>query len=297
MSPPAGACWKKLPIQNQHQSPNSGLFSRFIRKQDGLKFQVTDLVHLWTAAKTTRVELEEEASKTRCSIDPSEDEEQYEVLITKLEEAVSGCDAGKIQLHETENSAAHFKIETSIPLPPPLGVLEWTFSMVGQDSSALTQELLIPALRLIDAGRRREDELSRMMKEKDHVIGKLIDKIEGSGIDLGMVFPGFAGARKGLSARQAAKVVPGVEAFVEGEWKRKVEGEDGGVVKGILNWLRHATAEELVLESIGKSTGDFNNDQDRKLRVNEKQRDVQVMTTFETRKYRLTDLRGGPPNL
>ena len=292
MSPPSNPAWRKLQIQHGHQFPNSGLFSNFTRREDGLKFQVTDLVHIWTAAKTSQAELEEEASKTRCSIDPSEDEEQYEVLITKLEEAVSGHNAAKIQFNKNENSTAYFEIDISAPLPPPLGVLEWTFNMVRQDSLVLAQELLTPALRLIEASRRREDELRRKIKEKDHVIGKLIDKIEGSGIDLNIVFPGFAGARKGLSARQAMKAVPGIEAFGEDEWERKVGGEDEGGFRGILDGLRNAATGELVLGRMEESMRDINGGQTRdgKLRVDKQNKEVQVMTTFDTGKYRLTNL-------
>lgn len=233
-----------------HKSQNTVFFFSFERYQHALKLQVTDLVYIWTAAKTSKAELIEEAIRTRCNIDPSEDDEQYEVLVTKLEEAVSGRDGASCLLvpDQKTSNPVRFEMKTTIPLPAPLGTLEWTFQMVRQEPSIFTQELVIPALRVIDASRRREEDLRRRIKEKDHVIGKLMDKIEGAGIDLSMVFPGFAGARKGLNARQAAMVVPGIEAFRDGEsgryWK---DGDDIGL-NGLVDALKAPETGSLVWE-------------------------------------------------
>ena len=240
--------WRRLPVADNNEFLDSLLFFTFKRDGSGLELSVTDLVHIWRAVKTSKQELEEEAIKTRCSIDPTEDEEQYEVLLSKLEEAISGSHGSKVTLlRRTGNSIPErFEMETSIPLPTPLGTLQWTFRMVRQEPSALTRELVVPALRVIDASRRREGDLRRKIKDKDHVIAKLMDKIEGSGIDLAMVFPGFAGARKGLSARQAAQVVPGVKAFRVEEWGADLKDGDDGGFREIVDALKDGGTGKVV---------------------------------------------------
>jgi XLF-Cernunnos, XRcc4-like factor, NHEJ component len=240
--------WRKLPVEIRPNVASPTLFFNFSRHVGGLKLQVTDLAHIWTAVKTSKQELKEEAARTRSSIDPSEDDEQYEALLGKLEESVSGEDGASVQVTGDARASApvRFDMETSIPLPKPLGTLEWTFCMAREEASVLTQELIIPALRVIDLSRRREEDLRRRIKEKDHVIGRLMDKFEGSGMDLSMVFPGFAGARKGLDARQAAKVVPGIEAFREGEWEESLRGGHDGGWEEVVDELKDPATGQLT---------------------------------------------------
>jgi XLF-Cernunnos, XRcc4-like factor, NHEJ component len=260
MGPCSIPAWRRLPVDQTH---NCAQFFTLKRHKSGLTFQVTDLVHIWTAAKTSKEELKEEAVKKRCSIDPSEDEEQYEVLVTKLEDAISGCDGASVRLigDEQASTRVHFEIETSISLPSPLGMLEWMFQMVRQEPAVLTQELVLPTLRVIDASRRREEDLRRKIKEKDHAIGKLVDKIEGSGIDLSVVFPGFAGARRGLNARQAAKVVPGIEPLKEEVWERNLKDGDIGGVTEIVDALRDPETGEVAWRRPMNSVKEFSGDE------------------------------------
>ncbi|ERF72188.1 hypothetical protein EPUS_02980 [Endocarpon pusillum Z07020] len=248
MAPTSMPTWRRLPIADTNEVLSSLLFFTFERDEGGIDLSVTDLVHIWRAVKTSKQELKEEAIKTRCSIDPTEDEEQYEVLLNKLEESISGSHGSQVRLlrHTEHSIPERFEIETSIPLPTPLGTLQWSFRMVRQAPSALTRELVVPALRVIDASRRREEDLRRKIKDKDHVIAKLMDKIEGSGMDLAMVFPGFAGARKALSARQAAQLVPGVKAFRVEEWGADLKDGDDGGLREIVDALKDEGTGKVV---------------------------------------------------
>lgn len=262
MAFPSSPLWKRLPLPSSHRSDGSVLFFAFERQATGLKLQITDLVHLWTALNTSREELKEEAARTRCAIDPTEDEEQYEVLVSKLEEAMSGREDARVRLvgNGEASTPLRFGIETSIRLPPPLNTLDWTFRVVRQEPSVLTRELILPALCVVDASLRREEELRRKIREKDHVIGRLLDKIEGSGIDLSMVFPGFTGARKGLSARQAARVVPGIEAFREEKREDDLNGGYEGGIREILKALADPKSGVMTwkgpMASIEESNGE-----------------------------------------
>ena len=87
----------------------------------------------------------------------------------------------------------------------------------------LTRELLLPALAADLKNERQINELITKIKEKDHVITRLLDKIEQSSMDLSLVFPGYGTGRKGLNVKQAVKLVPGVSRFDEDGWREKHE--------------------------------------------------------------------------
>lgn len=251
MASASNAEWKLLPTTDRAQSlQNPVLFFKLVHLENGLRFQVTDLAHIWLAAKTSREDLKEEAARSRCSIDPSEDEEQYDVLAGKLEDAISGRGGASVRInimdHGGDDVHGGFEIETSISLPPPFGMLEWRFTMVKQEAEILTKHLVLPAFVTVESSREREEDLRRKLKEKDHVIAKLMDKFETSGIDLSTVFPGFVGSRKALSVRQAARLVPGIKAFKEDEWERDGRGEDFGRMKEIVDTLRDSKTGGMV---------------------------------------------------
>lgn len=267
-STPPPPAWRRLPVAANSPSPHTTiLFFTFQRHAQGLELHVSDLIHIWSAAQTSKEALHAEAARTRCRIDPSEDAEQYEVLLGKLEDALCGRDGGSVRVVVVAGDAAHgddgddnddastlsrFDIETSMPLPAPLGVLKWTFRMVRQGPAVFARAVVLPALRVVEASRRREEQLRRVIREKDHVIGRLMDRIEGAGMDLAMVFPRVVGARKGLNARLAEELVPGIRAFRgDGELK----DENSGVLKEVMDSIRDLDTGEVVSNGHGLSAG------------------------------------------
>ena len=59
------------------------------------------------------------------------------------------------------------------------------------------------------------------LKEKDWVIGKMYDKVESLGVEMGQVFPaaaGVRGAKKAPTRAETAKAIKGLELFDESKW-------------------------------------------------------------------------------
>jgi XLF-Cernunnos, XRcc4-like factor, NHEJ component len=263
-SQPLQPSWRRLPITTHSAPPRPILFFTFhSHAQGGLELHVSDLVHLWSAAQTSRPALHAEAARSRCPIDPSEDADQHEVLVAKLKDALFGRDGAEVRAvlvagdagadvdgddDDEASMLSRFDIVTSMPLPASLGLLKWTFRMVRQGPAGLARRLVLPALRVVEASRGREEQLRRAIREKDHVIGRLIDRIEGAGMDLAMVFPGLVGARKGLHGRLAEELVPGIRAFRgDGEMG---DGDFGGGLKEVLDSLKDPEIEKLVLKGL-----------------------------------------------
>jgi XLF-Cernunnos, XRcc4-like factor, NHEJ component len=316
-STPPQPAWRRLPVADNSPSPHPIFFFTFQRHAQGLELHVSDLIHIWRAAQTSKEALHAEAARTRCRIDPSEDAEQYEVLIGKLEDALCGRDGASVRVvgtgdaaaehdHDNDNDASalvHFDIETSMPLPAPLGVLKWTFRMVRQGPAVFTRGVVLPALGEVEASRRREEQLRRVIREKDHVIGRLMDRIEGAGMDLAMVFPGVVGARKGLNSRLAEELVPGIRAF---KGLGELEDGDCGVLREVMDSLRDPETGEVVWRGLNSSGSGLNHEQqglgkhEFEKETNERDQ-VKVVSSLLARKFWLTDQRTGafisPPSL
>lgn len=112
-------------------------------------------------------------------------------------------------------------------LPKPLGALVWPIELKVAPQSALSAQLVVPLLRAQNARARELDMLVGMLKDKDHVIQKLVDNLETTGAELGHVFPGAAakGGRK-IPRKLAEERVKGLGVFNAEEWRKGMRTEE-----------------------------------------------------------------------
>ena len=246
--------WRDLPFVNREDGPPKLLF-KFIRVTNGFELYVTDLIHAWKALRTTDEDLKEVARQERCPIDPNEDASQIDVLISKLEEGLSANNGGRCKVGpgyrdpSDEELRDAFMLAVTVPLPAPLKPLLWTFHLYQHDRMLLTRELLVPALAAQLSYQTQVEDLKRRMQEKDHVISRLMDKVDQSSIDLSLVFPGFGSGRKGLNAKQATKVVPGLSNFDAGRWQERFTIEELAPAQSLVDALRRPGSNRLNFES------------------------------------------------
>ena len=113
----------------------------------------------------------------------------------------------------------------------------------------MARELLLPALASDLKLRTQVEELRCKIEEKDHVITRLMDKIEQSSMDLSLVFPGYSSGRKGLTAKQATKVVPGISKFDETAWEKDFGGERLATTRTLAEAFRKPGTDQLWFES------------------------------------------------
>jgi hypothetical protein len=245
--------WKALPFSNRDFGPPKLLF-KFITHSDGFELYVTDFIHCWKESRN-RASIAKEAAKSRSSIDPNEDSAQLDVLLSKLRDGLMGvgggrCKIGSLYPDEQEKlSFWGFRILTRTPLPVPLQPLLWTFHLVQERRTLLTREVLLPALASELKYRMQVEELRRTIEEKDHVITRLMDKIEQSSMDLSLVFPGYSTGRKGLSAQQAVKIVPGLSKFDGFGWQRAHADDQLATTRSLVETISEPGAHQLSLEA------------------------------------------------
>jgi hypothetical protein len=201
---------------------------------------VTDLTSIWSEP-LSRKEILKRADESATTIDPSEDLDQLDLLLTKIGDALRGDGGTTIKLNSGA-SADSLEVNTSTKLPAPLRPLKWTLQLSREPASSTTSHLVLPLLRGEASWESRQRSLLDQLKQKDWVLGKLLDRFESLGADLGSVFPGAAGlrtARKGSSRAEAARVIKGIAPFDEGSWlaESEVSSPSSKIVSNLIHEL------------------------------------------------------------
>jgi hypothetical protein len=219
--------WKRLHLSSPDSVPP--ILYKFISMPKSYEFYLTDLTYMWSERLNHR-EILQRADDEGTSIDPSEDSEQFGVLIQKVRDALLGVEDSRVVMNPGTRSDA-LDVTTITELPAPLKPLKWTLSLSREPSTELTKQLLLPLLKGELEHERRERSLLGHLKEKDWVLGKIFYKIDSSGLDLTTVFPAAAGLRglnKGTTLSHAAKHIKGVAPFDESVWRSGFSGEKSG---------------------------------------------------------------------
>lgn len=214
--------WRELQRETGRKCPK--LFYKFVSSDEGYKLHFTDLIALWRAEASVE-DIQDYAKITRTSIDPS-DSQQLQVLLSKLTKSLA---EGTNTLRQTEDAGTEaILLSTTVKLPRPLQPLKWDFYLEPKDAADLGETVLRPCLHEASEGRKKIESLIEFIEAKDRVISKLLEKIEGTSLDLSLVFPGITGvrARKGyVTLKEAQSHVPGLREFDVKQWKRGFQSD------------------------------------------------------------------------
>lgn len=223
--------WRIFPSDGSNGYDNrfpTLLFAHSFRKQE-YDVYITDLRNFW-CEKMDRRAINKRALLTDTSIDPTEDDEQMKLLLDKIKDGLDGSSTTDVALNlgdpkgldtgEDENDALpQMNINLTVNLPKPFKPLHWKLELKPCDSSFLLSYLTAPLIIAENEAREQAGDLLRVIREKDHVIQKLADKLEASGTELGQVFPSAAGkgGRK-LTRKTVEERVAGLGAFNYDSW-------------------------------------------------------------------------------
>ena len=216
--------------KKQKQCPK--LFYNFSASaKDGIKLLLTDLISLWRCS-LPRSKIISSASEKHTSIDPSESTEQMKVFLDKLALALH---SGTNKLAKDDNEDTNLRplvLKSSIDLPKPLKPLEWTFTLWPQAASELAATILRPALHQLSMAQQKLDSVIEVVKDKDHVIERLLDRVAEKGVDMSLIFPTLTGTSKrggsGVKVEEARKLVPGMKTFDRSAWEGGFKNNDLG---------------------------------------------------------------------
>ncbi len=212
--------WSILPLPRSKTLPLLLVKCQF--ENAAYTIHLTDLTYVWSETLDRR-QIIRRALNDDTSIDPSEDAGQLKILLKKLEEALQGEQQTSLEL-ESDVKDKSLLLNAVAPLPAPLRPLTWAIHLEPSSQETVTSELVLPSLNVQLMQRCQVSALLGQIKEKDHVIGRLLDKLESSGVELNSVFPGTAGykhGKKGSERANAAKYVKGLGAFDEEQWSNE----------------------------------------------------------------------------
>lgn len=213
-----GNAWRVLPVSSSDKLPK--LLYKFTRSATEFSLDITDLLQIWQT-EYTRQKILRQAARSRTSIDPNEDATQLEVLISKVGECLAAAENSTLLFRVGDAETGSFYMKACIALPAPLPPLEWEFNLKVCSQQLFTSEIVSPIVEAQALSFQGIESLKSAIEQKDTVIAKLLDKIEGSAIDLGSVFPGLIrGGKRGISVQQATKAVPGLSRFDYEEWQQ-----------------------------------------------------------------------------
>ena len=222
------SAWKALDFSSQDASIPP-LLMKYELGLSNYTIWLTDLTTIWKESLDRR-RIIQRAFSIDTSIDPSEDSDQMRVFLESIAKALEHREGTSVHLLRSD-SEAQFALRILTPLPGPLKPLEWTIDFFPASQSTMTTEFIIPLLNQRRTAKVEQASLLQQVKEKDHVIARLTEKILSDGMDLAKVFPGAASSRYGTrpNARQEiGKTVRGLGEFNEEQWRSRLLKDDVG---------------------------------------------------------------------
>lgn len=205
----------------------------------GHEIALTDLSHIWQTS-ATKDEVVQQASEIGSSIDPGQDDEQFNIFLSKIESAITGEDGTTLELRNADKDGTFIAIDLSAKLPRPLPPFTWTLNLQLLPRQDTERLLISPLLRQASQLQQQIQQLIAELHDKDRVISKICDRLETSGNDLTTVFPGVSNIktnRKKGQREQLAKHVKGLGDFDEAAWKAQAEArrDDGDLASAEMN--------------------------------------------------------------
>ncbi|KAK6496927.1 hypothetical protein TWF481_001909 [Arthrobotrys musiformis] len=214
MAPTTIAAWEPFPIQSAF-SPSLYIQRKFT--PTSYTIYLTDLTSIW-AESLDKGAICDRAEDRNCSIDPSTDDSQFQILLEKLGAGVTGLNPSVTVDLEVRGDT--FNINTKEKLQAPLQPLEWRFRLKLQSGASFTKHFSLPLLYYGSLLSRQTNSLLTIIEEKDATIARLLDKFEEYKFDLGSIFPGY---KKGRTPQGKAK---GLVQFDKDVWQKELQAAE-----------------------------------------------------------------------
>lgn len=184
---------------------------------------LTDLTHIWSESLERR-DIYRRSQKESTSIDPT-DGDQIHVLLDKIRLGIDGGKGTSLSLAINRDAdTPEITLNITVDLPGGLNPLEWPIILTPASQSLLTAHLVVPLLEAQQMRMREMASLADILRDKDQVIQKLVDKLESEGTELGQVFPHIAGkSGRKIDRKSAEEKVKGLKLFDKQVWRQGLE--------------------------------------------------------------------------
>lgn len=214
--------WTLLPPVKSSLQSLPQLLIRHSFQSDRYSVSLTDLTRIWSETLGRR-DIIKRALNENTSIDPTEDSAQLRVLLDTIKTPLTG-ENGVLEL--ASSSYHTILLRATARLPPPLNSLSWTYQLTLAPESSIRHDIIAPICVLAYKQEQEIQDLLRCLRDKDHVISKLLDSVESSNTELSTIFPSTAGMKMSRDASRrehAMQHVPGLGAFDEEAWQEEFD--------------------------------------------------------------------------
>ncbi|AEO69859.1 2ca82f2c-d312-4819-a663-aa7117d494f6 [Thermothielavioides terrestris] len=189
---------------------------------DSYSVHLSDLANLWVE-RMDRRPIIMRGMVEDTSIDPSDGPDQIRKMLELLRAAFDSSDPEhgntSLTLARGEDGDS-LTVQVTCLLPKPLKPFRWPLHLKKCPQSTVASELVLPMIQAHEARTGEIAELIALLREKDAVITRLIDKLEATGTGLEHVFNALSGKRRVTRATAEGKV-KGLAVFSESEFRSK----------------------------------------------------------------------------
>ncbi|GAM85390.1 hypothetical protein ANO11243_033970 [Dothideomycetidae sp. 11243] len=244
--------WHVLPASNKGRP---SLLIKYDFHESGYDVFLTDFSRIWSEQLDYGSVLKK-AEEFACDIDPSENAQQLKKLFEKVASALNGDDGTSFSVKPPDVHSV-VKLELTSPLPAPLTDVHWVISLHERPAELYREHITFPLVEKLHGKRQEIDLLQQSIREKDHVISRLLDRLESSGTDLSTVFPGTSNvkiSRKTSQRTQLSRYVKGLDPVDVSNWHPTTDGLQGlGDLSSLLEELEAASPlkNESIIPLVG----------------------------------------------
>lgn len=192
------------------------LLVKYVIAEAGYTVSITDLANIWIES-LTNLQIIANADQQSCSINPGDDAAQFRIFLQKIRDVLRHEQGTSVRIGL--QAPDDLTLALKAPLPFPLPPFEWTMTLSKSTSTELVSEVISPLLLLAHQQQQQLNYLLGQLRKKDHVMSRLLDKMEATNTDLGTVFPGVSGGRnsqRSLKRNQVARHLPEIAPFQPG---------------------------------------------------------------------------------
>ncbi|KAF6835773.1 hypothetical protein CMUS01_05658 [Colletotrichum musicola] len=223
--------WRPLPV-----SPSAGLPTLLVSTAftaNTYTIHVTDMANIW-AESLDRKAIFRRSLNESTVIDPTENDNNMRAFLSKIrsvfDESHQDHDRATLTLSTTPNKNTGDGGLTMNITCQLIGMkpLEWPLYLQKCPQSKLTTELVVPLARANSDRGRHVDSLLEVIRQKDTVIEKLLDKIEASGTRLDNIFTTLTSRQK-VTRKTAEERIRGLAPFRTSQWVSEMETEETGI--------------------------------------------------------------------
>jgi len=192
---------------------------------DSYKIHLTDLTNIWSES-LDRDAIIRRSQEESTSIDPT-DSDQFRILLEKIRLGLSGGkDTTSALTINADDDRPTVTLNLTVNLPGGFAPLQWPIRFSPGPQSLFTNRVTVPLLGAQQVQMQEAKALGEVIEVKDHVIQKLLDRLESQGTELGDIFPQAAGkAGRKIDRKKAEERVKGLARFDIDSWRQGLEIE------------------------------------------------------------------------